>query len=211
MSWETLGGSRAGLAGQRRRAGRADCPRPRIPVARLALLLDVLEGTTVGQGAAAQERHEDTAVGVHGVPGAPAPVGIGGIEADAGQIDPEPCAVGPSELVEDSDYRLFRRDRRPVEGDGDVEGVDDGMAEGAGCAAAGRLPFVQQLGAQCVQLGSGAGLRPRSSLTALRLERAVDSPDQSVRLGGRRTLSRKNPGVDVTLLFAPSGGRKRHA
>ena len=92
------------------------------------------QGPAVGQGAAAQERHEGAAVGAHDVPAAPAPVGVGSLETDAGQVGAEPRAVGGGELVEDGDHGLPRRHRRPVERDRDVEGVDDGVAERAGRA-----------------------------------------------------------------------------
>ena len=57
-----------------------------------AVPIDAWEGATVGKGATvrkgatAQERHEKATIGAHGISITPAPVGIGCLEANAGQL-----------------------------------------------------------------------------------------------------------------------------
>ncbi len=110
----------------------------------------------VGQRSAAQECHQRAAVGANELAVSPDPVGVGGLESDTGQVDPEPGAACGGEMVQKVGHSLCRCYRGPVERDRYIEGVNDGMAQCTGCTAARRLPRVQPRRSELVeQVGDG--------------------------------------------------------
>ena len=101
------------------------CPAPNVPDAWIWFMLDTLKGPAVGQARPLRSGTVTTVARTHRA----APLQSASAASRRTPVDRlRTGTVGGRELVEVDDHGLLGRHRGPVQGDGHVEGVDDGMA-----------------------------------------------------------------------------------